>query len=86
MRAQSRGRHVEHRSVCPPGAGLVEAGISVACYEDDGGTAPEGEIVLRAGFAVGDDAAGGDTVSVVDLPVIEVASAIYRGGDDGILP
>ena len=28
----------------------AKPGISVAVYEDDGGTAPEGEIVLHAGF------------------------------------
>ena len=26
-----------------------------------------------------------ETVRVVDLPVIEVAAAVYRGGDDGIM-
>jgi DNA-binding transcriptional MerR regulator len=61
-------------------------GMSVAVYEDDGGSAPEGEIVLHAGFDIGDqyvpDSGG---VHVVDLPVIDVAAAIYRGGDGGIV-
>ena len=65
----------------------AKPGISVACYEDEGGTAPEGEIVLHAGFEIGDqDVPGSATVQVVDLPVVEVASAMYRGGDDGIMP
>jgi DNA-binding transcriptional MerR regulator len=61
-------------------------GISVAVYEDDGGSVPEGEIVLHAGFAIGEqDVPASDTVQVVTLPVIEVAAAIYRGGDEGIV-
>lgn len=61
-------------------------GISVACYEDEGGTVPEGEIVLHAGFEIRDqDVPDSDTVRVVDLPVTEVAACVYRGGDDGIM-
>ena len=64
----------------------AKPGISVACYEDEGGTALEGEIVLHAGFDVGDqDVPDGGQVQVVDLPIVEVAAAIYRGGDDGIV-
>jgi hypothetical protein len=62
------------------------SGISVAVYEDDGGTAPEGAIVLHGGFAIGDhNLPVSEVVRVVNLPAIEVAAAIYRGGDDGIL-
>ena len=65
----------------------VRRGISVACYEDEGGTVSEGEIVLHAGFEIGDqDLSESDKVHVVDLPVVEVAAAIYRGGDEGIAP
>jgi DNA-binding transcriptional MerR regulator len=64
----------------------AKPGISVGIYEDDGGTAPEGEIVLHAGFEVGEQDLGDDgEVRVVELPVIEVAAAVYRGGDDGIM-
>jgi DNA-binding transcriptional MerR regulator len=64
----------------------AKPGISVGCYEDEGGTAAEGEIVLHAGFDVGEqDVPDSDTLRVVDLPVLEVAAAIYRGGDDGIM-
>jgi len=64
----------------------AKPGISFGIYEDDGGAVPEGEIVLRAGFSIGDqDVPDGETVHVVGLPVIEVAAAVYRGGDDGIM-
>ncbi|MHB8247053.1 MAG: GyrI-like domain-containing protein [Acidimicrobiales bacterium] len=56
----------------------AKPGISVGVYED--------EIVLHAGFEVGDqDVPDGETVRVVDLPVIAAAAAVYRGGDDGIM-
>jgi DNA-binding transcriptional MerR regulator len=68
------------------GAVGARPGVSVAVYEDDGGVAPEGEIVLHAGFAIGDqEVPASATVRVVSLPVVEVASAIYRGGDEGIM-
>lgn len=64
----------------------AKPGILIAVYEDDGGTAPEGEIVLYAGFDIDDqDVSDGDGVYVVDLPVLEVAGATYRGGDEGIV-
>lgn len=64
----------------------AKSGVSVGVYEDDGGTAPEGEIVLHAGFDIGDqNVPDSETVRVVNLPVIEVAAAVYRGGDDGIM-
>jgi DNA-binding transcriptional MerR regulator len=64
----------------------AKPGISVGVYEDDGGAVPEGEIVLRAGFDIGDqDVPDSDAVRVVGLPVIEVAAAVYRGGDEGIM-
>lgn len=64
----------------------AKPGISIAVYEDDGGTTPEGEIALRAGFDIGDQyVPDSETVRVVALPVIEVAAAVYRGGDDGIM-
>ncbi len=64
----------------------AKPGISVGVYEDDGGAVPEGELVLHAGFVVGDQAVpSSEAVRVVDLPVIEVAAAVYRGGDEGIM-
>jgi DNA-binding transcriptional MerR regulator len=62
----------------------AKPGISVAVYEDDAGTAPEGEIVLHV--AIGDhDVPDSDMVRVVKLPAIEVAAAVYRGAGDGIM-
>lgn len=64
----------------------AKPGVSVGIYEDDGGSVAEGEIVLRAGFEIGDqDVSDSETVRVVELPVIEVAAAVYRGDDDGIM-
>src|SRR5579875_671010 len=64
----------------------AKPGISVGVYEDDGGTVAEGEIVLHAGFEIGDQSVPDSAiVHVVDLPVIEVAAAIYRGGNEGIM-
>ena len=61
-------------------------GMSVGVYEDDGGTVAEGGVVLHAGFAVGDqDVPDGGGVRVVDLPVVEVAAAVHRGGGEGIM-
>jgi DNA-binding transcriptional MerR regulator len=64
----------------------AKPGITVGVYQDEGGTAGEGQITLHAGFEVGDqDVPDSETVRIVDLPVIEVAAAVYRGGDDGIV-
>jgi effector-binding domain-containing protein len=42
--------------------------------------------VLRAGFEIGGQGVpDSEIVRVMDLPVIEVAAALYRGGDDGIM-
>jgi len=67
-------------------AAHAKPGISVAVYEDEGGTVAEGEIVLHAGFDIGDqEVPDSENVRVIELPVIEVASAVYRGGNDGII-
>ena len=64
----------------------AKPGISVGVYDDDGGTVREGELVLRAGFEIGGQGVpDSEIVRVMDLPVIEVAAAVYRGGDDGIM-
>ncbi len=64
----------------------AKPGISVGVYEDDGGAVPEGELVLHAGFVIGDQAVpSSETVRVVNLAPIEVAAAVYRGGDEGIM-
>lgn len=63
----------------------AKPGISAAFYEDENGTAEEGSIVLHAGFEIGDQPVpDGERVKVVELPVVEVASAVHRGSMDGI--
>jgi effector-binding domain-containing protein len=63
----------------------AKPGIGVGVYADAGGTLPEGEITLHAGFDVGDqDVPDGEAVRVLDLPVLEVAAAVYHGPGDGI--
>jgi DNA-binding transcriptional MerR regulator len=69
------------------GAVGARPGVSVAVYEDDGGVAPEGEIVLHAGFAIGDqEVPASATVRVVSLPVIEVASRSIAEATRGSWP
>lgn len=63
----------------------VPRGISAAYYEDDGGTAEDGNIVLHAGFEIGDhDVPESESVRAVDLPVVEVASVVHRGTVESI--
>jgi DNA-binding transcriptional MerR regulator len=63
----------------------AKPGIGVGVYADAGGTLPEGEITLHAGFYVGDqDVPDSEAVRVLDLPVLEVAAAVYHGPGDGI--
>jgi DNA-binding transcriptional MerR regulator len=60
-------------------------GVSVACYEDESGTAAEGQLVLHAGFEIGDqDVPDSDSVRVHHLAVVEVAATVHRGGVEGI--
>lgn len=60
-------------------------GIGVGVYADAGGTAPEGEITLHAGFDIGSqDVPGSGAVHIMDLPALEVAAAVYHGPGDGI--
>src|SRR5205823_1183920 len=59
-------------------------GIAVGKYEYEG-PAEDGTILLHAGVDVGDqDVPDSVQVRVVGLPVVEVASAVYRGPMDGI--
>jgi DNA-binding transcriptional MerR regulator len=62
----------------------VRPGISVANYEE---YAEDGSVVLHAGFEIGDqDFAGSDTVKVVELPVVRVASVVHHGSMENIVP
>jgi DNA-binding transcriptional MerR regulator len=63
----------------------AKPGISAAYYEDQNGTAEDGNITLHAGFEIGEqDVPDSGRVTVVDLPVVEVASVVHRGAMDGI--
>jgi DNA-binding transcriptional MerR regulator/effector-binding domain-containing protein len=60
----------------------VEVGNCLAYYDwpDD-----DGNVVVHLGFDVGDQTVPeDDEVRVVELPVVEVASALHRGAMDGI--
>ena len=64
------------------GSAGARPGMSVAWYDEPD---EDGSVVLHAGFEVGGQSVpSGDEVSVVDLPVIEVASVIHRGPMDGV--
>ena len=61
----------------------VRPGISAAYYD---WPAADGSIVVHAGFEIGDQVvADGDAISVVDLPVVTVASLVHRGPMEGIM-
>ena len=62
----------------------ADHGISVGKYEYQG-SAEDYTITLHAGFDVGDqNVPDSDRVRIIDLPVVEVASVVYRGPMDGI--
>jgi DNA-binding transcriptional MerR regulator len=62
----------------------VRPGLCVAWYEEP---ADEGTVVVHGGFDIGDQPMeSGDHVRVVDLPLVEVASVIYRGPMDAVVP
>jgi effector-binding domain-containing protein len=62
----------------------VQPGITVAYYD---WAADDGSIVVHLGFDIGDQQVPEtDTIRVVDLPVITVASVVHRGPMDGIVP
>jgi effector-binding domain-containing protein len=66
-------------------AAAAKPGIGVGVYADAGGTVPEGEITLHAGFEVGEqNVPDSEAVRVLDLPVLEVAAAVYHGPGEGI--
>jgi effector-binding domain-containing protein len=59
-------------------------GMSVAWYED---ASEDGTVTLHAGFDIDAQAVNGDDrIRVVDLPVVEVASVVYRGPMDDVEP
>jgi DNA-binding transcriptional MerR regulator len=62
----------------------VRPGLCVAWYEQ---LSDEETVVVHGGFDIGDQPVeDSDRVRVVDLPVVEVASVIYRGPMDHVVP
>ena len=62
----------------------VRPGILVADYEDD---AEDGSVVVHAGFEIGaQSCAGTEKVTVVELPVVRVASVVHRGSMEDVEP
>jgi DNA-binding transcriptional MerR regulator len=62
----------------------IAPGTMVAWYEDP---ADDGSVVVHAGFDIGDRAmAASDDVEDVELPVVDVAAAVYRGSMDEVDP
>jgi DNA-binding transcriptional MerR regulator len=61
---------------------MERPGMPVAYYED---LADDGSVVLHTGFELSDGRViEGDGVTVVDLPVVEVASLVHHGSMDEI--
>lgn len=62
----------------------VRPGMSAAHYEE---YAEDGSVVVHAGFEIGDqNFADTERVTVVELPVIRVASVVHRGSMENIVP
>ena len=72
--APTLGRHIAHAGGQP--------GTLVGYYDDP---EDDGSVRVHVGFEIGDQAVpAGDGVEIVELPVIEVASLVHRGGMDNI--
>ena len=88
-RVEAHLRALEWRDIVEPQHVVIKQTDPVRVAQasaSDGGAVPEGELVLHAGFVIGDQAVpSSEVVRVVDLPSIEVAAAVYRGGDEGIM-
>jgi DNA-binding transcriptional MerR regulator len=70
------GRHIAHAGARP--------GTPVGYYDEPH---EDGSVGVHIGFEIGDQAVpGGDGVEIVELPVIEVASLVHRGGMENITP
>jgi effector-binding domain-containing protein len=62
----------------------VRPGPMIAWYEQP---TDEGDVVVHAGFDIGDQKVDGDDrVQVVDLPVVEVASVVHQGSMEAVEP
>jgi effector-binding domain-containing protein len=59
-------------------------GTLVHYYDDP---AEDGSVGVHVGYEIGDQPVpAGDGVEIVDLPVVQVASIVHRGGMEGVVP
>jgi effector-binding domain-containing protein len=66
------------------GRARIVPGMMVAWYEEP---ADDGSVTVHAGLDIGDRAMDpSDDIDVVELPVVEVAAAVYRGSMDEVDP
>jgi effector-binding domain-containing protein len=69
-------RHLQRASAQP--------GMLVGYYDEP---ADDGSVGVHVAFDIGDqDVPPGDGIDILDLPVIEVASVIHRGGMETVTP
>jgi effector-binding domain-containing protein len=62
----------------------MQPGMLVGYYDEP---ADDGSVGVHVGHEIGDqEVPVGDGIEIIDLPVIEVASVIHRGGMEGIGP
>ncbi len=62
----------------------AQPGTLIGYYDEP---AEDGSVGVHVGFEIGDQSVPpGDGIEIIDLPVIEVASLIHRGGMEGITP
>ena len=66
--------HIQHAG--------AQAGMLIGYYEEP---SEDGSVGVHVGFEIGEQSVpAGDGIEITDLPVIEVASVIHRGGMEGI--
>ena len=94
--AESTATGITHDAIGPSFARLLPQvfdhlnGVGAAhgicvCYYEYEGVAEDGTIALHAGLDIGDqNVPDGPKVRVIELPVVEAASAVYRGPMDGL--
>jgi effector-binding domain-containing protein len=62
----------------------IESGMLVGYYDEP---ADDGSVGVHVAYDIGDQAASAnDRIGITELPVIEVASVVHRGGMEGITP
>lgn len=60
----------------------AEPGVLIGYYDDP---ADDGSVGVHVAYAVGEQSvAAGEGIEVVDLPVIQVASVVHRGGMENV--